>query len=121
MRTFVDTNVLVYLFDAAQPDKQERAREVVAERARAGALVLSSPVLSEFYVTVTCKLAQPLPVASAQRALADLAVYPYVTVDAALVQRSAACAAAELCSEDFQQGRSFRGVTVRDPFSTTAG
>ena len=141
MRTFVDTNVLVYLFDAAHPAKQERARDVIAQLARAGALVVSSQVLSEFYVTVTRKLAEPLPPATAVRVLADLAVYPCVAVDAALVQRAAARTAADqlsywdaliveaaveagaavLCTEDLQNGRHFQGVTVQDPFATAAG
>ena len=36
VRTFVDTNVLVYLFDAGGAGKQQRAREVVATLARDG-------------------------------------------------------------------------------------
>src|SRR5450830_1817040 len=57
---------------------------------RTSALVLSSQVLSELYVTVTRKLAYPLEPDSALRALADLAVYPVVAIDAALVQRRGA-------------------------------
>lgn len=137
MRVFVDTSVLVYLFDAEEPAKQQRAREVVSELMRTSALVLSSQVLSELYVTVTRKLAYPLEPDSALRALADLAVYPVVAIDAALVQRAAARAVAEqvaywdalileaaveagagaVYSEDLQRGRTYRGVTVQDPFA----
>jgi predicted nucleic acid-binding protein len=137
VRTFVDTNVLVYLFDAGRPPKQQRARDVVGELSRSGALVLSSQVLSEFYVTVTRKLAEPLPPDTAMRALADLAVYPCVAVDAALVQRAAARSAADqlshwdaliveaaieagaatLYSEDLQPGHRYQGVSVEDPFA----
>jgi predicted nucleic acid-binding protein len=42
VRIFVDTNVFVYLFDADEPAKQQRAREVVSELMRSGALALSS-------------------------------------------------------------------------------
>ena len=138
MRVFVDTNVLVYLFDADAPAKRQRAREVVGELAQARSLVLSSQVLSELYVTVTRKLAEPLAPARALRALADLAVYPVVAVDAALVQRAAASSQAEqiafwdalileaaveagartVYSEDLQSGRSYQGVTVLDPFAS---
>ena len=90
MRVFVDTNVFVYLFDAGAPAKQQRAREVVGELARARSLVLSSQVLSELYVTVTRKLAEPLPVEQALRAVDDLAAFPVVAVDAALGRRAAA-------------------------------
>jgi predicted nucleic acid-binding protein len=138
VRVFVDTNVLVYLFDADAPTKQERAREVVSELARNSSLVVSSQVLSELYVTVTRKLAHPLNPAAALRALADLAVFPVVAIDAALVQRAAVRAVSEqiaywdalildaaveagagtVYSEDLQQGRTYQGVTVADPFAT---
>jgi len=137
VRVFVDANVLVYLFDADEPAKQRRAREVVSELMGAGALVLSSQVLSELYVTVTRKLAYPLEPAAALRALADLAVCPVVAIDAALVQRAAARSVAEqaalwdalileaaveagagtVYSEDLRHGRTYQGVTVQDPFA----
>ena len=104
---------------------------------RGGALVLSSQVLSELYVTVTRKLAYPQEPAAALRALADLAVYPVIAIDAALVQRAAARSVAEqvaywdalileaaveagaatVYSEDLQHGRAYGGVTVLDPFA----
>jgi predicted nucleic acid-binding protein len=137
MRVFIDTNVLVYLFDTDAPAKRERAREVVSELASNSRLVVSSQVLSELYVTVTRKLASPLEPAAALRAVADLAVYPVVAVDAALVQRAAARSVAEqleywdalileaaveagaptVYSEDLQHGRTYQGVTVQDPFA----
>ena len=64
---FIDTNVLVYLFDNNAPAKQAVARELLG----AGRFVLSTQVLSEFYVTVTRKLARPLDSATASRAVAD--------------------------------------------------
>ena len=45
---FVDTNVLVYLFDADSPNKQARARELLREEA--DRIVVSVQVLGEFYV-----------------------------------------------------------------------
>lgn len=137
MRVFVDTNVLVYLFDADEPAKQQLARDVVGELMRTGTLVLSSQVLSELYVTVTRKLAYPLDPESALRALGDLAVYPVVAIDAALVQRAAVRSTAEqvtywdalileaaveagadvVYSEDLQHGRAYQGVSVVDPFA----
>ena len=137
MRVFVDTNVLVYLFDADEPAKQQLARDVVGELMRTGTLVLSSQVLSELYVTITRKLAYPLDPESALRALGDLAVYPVVAIDAALVQRAAARSTAEqvtywdalileaaveagadvVYSEDLQHGRTYQGVSVVDPFA----
>jgi len=59
---FLDTNVLVYVFDADEPEKQALARQLLRENPE---IRLSSQVLSEFYVTVTRKLARPLVPAQA--------------------------------------------------------
>lgn len=55
---FVDTNVLVYLFDNDSREKQSQARQLLKKEA--DNIVLSTQVLGEFYVTVTRKLAAPL-------------------------------------------------------------
>lgn len=129
---FLDTNVLVYLFDADAPAKQAIARELVA----AGRLVLSSQVLSEFYVTVTRKLARPLDAARASRAVTDLCALPVRDVTANLVQaairRCAAtplsywdalivetaleAGATTLLTEDLQHGQLIGTLRVHNPF-----
>ena len=68
-RAFFDTNVLVYLFDEDSPAKQTRARGLFDQSAREGLIVLSPQVLQEFYVTVTRKLARPLPPEAALEAV----------------------------------------------------
>lgn len=137
MRVFVDTNVLVYLFDADEPVKQQRAREVVGELVKTRSIVLSSQVLSELFVTVTRKLREPLPADQALRAVDDLAAFPVVAVDAELVQRATVRSAAEhvsywdalileaavdagaatVYSEDLHPGGAYQGVTVENPFA----
>jgi len=129
---FLDTNVLVYLFDADAPTKQAIARELVA----AGRLVLSSQVLSEFYVTVTRKLARPLDADHASRAVTDLCALAVRDVTASLVQaairRSAAtrlsfwdalivetaleAGATTLLTEDLQHGQVIGTLRVHNPF-----
>lgn len=59
VRTFVDTNVLVYSIDDGEPAKRRIAERVLASR-NYGEFVLSAQVLGEFYVTVTRKLAKPV-------------------------------------------------------------
>jgi predicted nucleic acid-binding protein len=61
-RIFVDTNVLVYAYDRSEPYKQERALEVLDRLALTGTGVISTQVLSEFFVAVTRKIAAPLSV-----------------------------------------------------------
>jgi predicted nucleic acid-binding protein len=135
-RTFFDTNVLVYLFDADSPGKRDRARQVFGEQTRSGRIVLSAQVLQELYVTITRKLARPLPAAEALSVLAQLSTLPLITVDGALILRAVELhqqaglsfwdglivqAALEgrcriLLSEDMQHGRKFGDLTIRNPF-----
>jgi predicted nucleic acid-binding protein len=135
-RTFLDTNVLVYLFDADSPDKQARAREVLQASLERGVAVVSTQVLQEFFVTVTRKLARPLPAAEAESALRRLMELPVVQVDPDLILAAAvsarrdrisfwdalilaaasAAGCGELLSEDLQHGRSFGGMRVVNPF-----
>jgi len=53
---FFDTNVLLYLYDRRSPEKRERASALFSEHAVARALVISTQVAQEFYVSVTKKL-----------------------------------------------------------------
>lgn len=135
-RTLFDTNVLVYLFDADSPDKQARAREALRERLESGVVVVSTQVLQEFFVTVTRKLARPLPAAEAEAALHRLMELLVVQVDPdqilaaavssrrdrisfwdALILTAAAVAGCEeVLSEDLQHGRSFGRVRIVNPF-----
>jgi predicted nucleic acid-binding protein len=134
--TFLDTNVLVYLFDRDTPDRQKRAQEVV-ETLGAQAVV-STQVLQEFYVTVTRKLARPLSEADAEAAVRDLAHLQVIDTDRELVLEAVARSRADrmsfwdalivesalrggcerVLSEDLQDGRRFDGVRIENPFTT---
>lgn len=136
MRKFFDTNVLVYLFDDDNPEKKSRAAQALSACVRDGAAVLSTQVLQEFYVSVTRKLAVPLPPDVAYRALQDLSVLPLVSIDEqlilmaarlsqsdsfsfwdALIVQSAVEAGAEvLYSEDMQHDRVIAGLRIVNPF-----
>lgn len=135
MRRFLDTNVLVYLYDRAEDHKRSRARAVLADES--ASLVLSSQVLGEFFVVVTRKLASPLSVPdaiAAVRSLADLSVVPIdaelvlaaaSTVerhqlsywDALIIEAAAASGCTELVTEDLDDGSTLRGITVVNPFA----
>jgi len=129
---FLDTNVLVYLFDADAPAKQAIARVLLT----AGPVVLSAQVLGEFYVTVTRKLRRPLDPARASRAVADLCALPVRDVtsglvlaalrrsqdsqlsywDALIVETALEAGASVLLTEDLQDGRSIAGLRIENPF-----
>jgi len=56
VRSFFDTNIVVYADDDDAPAKQRRARDLVYEHWRKGSGVVSLQVLQEYFVTVTRKL-----------------------------------------------------------------
>ena len=137
-RWFVDTNVLVYLFDGDSPDKQAKARRILEDNA--DRIVLSTQVLGEFYVTVTRKLATPLAAGPAAEAVNGLCAFPVRPLGAGLVRaavrRSASsrlsywdalivesameAGAAVLLTEDLQAGRTFDALRVVNPFANAS-
>jgi predicted nucleic acid-binding protein len=60
VKTFVDTNVLIYAHDADARAKHEVAKSVLRELWRDRTGVLSLQVLQEFYVNVTRRITSPL-------------------------------------------------------------
>jgi predicted nucleic acid-binding protein len=134
-RLFVDTNVWVCAVDVADRAKQARARAVTAP-GQGSDIVVSSQVLSEFYVVTTRKLARPLAEADAAAMVERLADLPVVSVDADLVSKAIASSrqwhisfwdaliirAAQsagcnvVLSEDLAGDREYGPVSVRDPF-----
>jgi len=135
-RSFVDTNVLVYCFDAGEPAKRKRALAILEGDIDVGDLVLSTQVLQEFYVTVTRKLKRPLAPQDALAAVQDLARLPVVQIDLAMVLASisdcqkhvlslwdtlvlhaAITAGCErVLTEDLQHGFTFGPLRVENPF-----
>ncbi|MDS4040116.1 MAG: PIN domain-containing protein [Candidatus Competibacter sp.] len=135
-RYFLDTNVLVYLFDGDAPARQTRAREIFQTYGATGQLVISTQVLQEFYVTVTRKLAKPLAPEVAYRAVQNLTtllvcqVTPELVLsaiqrslglrlsfwDALIVQAALESGAATLWSEDLQHGQIIDGLRIENPF-----
>ena len=134
VRSFFDTNVLVYADDKASPKKQRRAIELVAEQRRAGTGVVSLQVLQEYFVTVTRKLG--VDARLARRKVELLAEFDVVAPEVAdilaaidlhrlhgfsfwdaLILRSAKQAGCRvLLSEDFQDQREVDGVRIVNPF-----
>jgi predicted nucleic acid-binding protein len=142
VRAFFDTNILVYAFDSSSPRKQSRALDLFDELASKGDAVLSTQVLQEFFVVVTRKLAAPLSSEHAEEIVRQFAQLPTVVIDPdlilqaihftrahrvsfwdALLVAAAKCAgAAELLTEDLQQGQMIEGVRIVNPFiETSAG
>jgi predicted nucleic acid-binding protein len=136
VRPFVDTNVLVYAHDRDEPHKQATAHRVLDEHAHD--LVVSTQVLTEFYVATTRKLARPLDPERATRQVDELGRGTVVSVDVDLVRAAIALSrdrqlslwdalivrAAQrggcdtVLTEDLQDGAMFDGIVIRNPFRT---
>lgn len=133
-RAFVDTNVVVYSVDIAEPDKQQQAQKALTDTA---SVVVSTQVMNEFCNISTRKLRPPLPADQATAILERMAEQICVPVDADLVLRAIRAgqrwqlshwdalmveAAARqagcdvVLTEDLADGADFDGVRVENPF-----
>jgi len=132
---FLDTNVLVYAYDAGDPRKQRIAQDLVRQ-ALAGDILASSQVLAEFAATLLHKLSPAVRPVEVTGILDVLAPIKLVPTDGETVRRAIEVrarygihfydgmivAAAErggctrIWSEDLNSGQSYFGVGVEDPF-----
>ena len=136
MRTFFDTNILVYLFDADAGEKKEAASVLFQEETSSGRALLSTQVLQEFYVAVTRKLQEPLEPDAAQGVVQDLSCLPIVTInpdnvlsaigrsrkmvlsfwDALIIEAALKGGATKIITEDLQHGQIIDGLQIENPF-----
>jgi predicted nucleic acid-binding protein len=135
-RVFFDTNILVYCEDASAPIKQQTAQSLTLEALQQGSGVISAQVMSDYFVTVTRKIAHPL---SDDAAAARLRAYTAFRVeslnaqtvltavllktrhqisywDAMILASAAQAGCTTVLSEDLKHGEQYSGVTVRNPF-----
>lgn len=134
----VDTNVLIYLYDQNQPDRQSRAVEVLDQLELRGLGRLSVQNLAEFFSVSTKKLSPPL---SPSEALEQVNLFtrvwpiydltPLIVLEAGRGVRdyqlsyydAQIWATARLnqipiiFSEDFNVGASLEGVQFINPFA----
>jgi predicted nucleic acid-binding protein len=133
MSDFLDTNIVVYAFDTADPEKQRVAIDVLESGRR---LVVSTQVLLETWWVLTRRLERPLSEDAASGVIDELCRLPVVSTDADLVRRaittsrrwqlavwdaliveaarSSGCD--RILTEDLQHGQNFDGVKVANPF-----
>ena len=135
---FVDTNVVVYRYDAREPEKQRRADDWLKMLWKRRSGRLSFQVLQEGYATLTRKLKPAMATADAQRVIRALAAWRPVPVDLPILERAwflqgrfslswwdalivASAQASEcrvLLTEDLQHDQEFDSVRVVDPFAS---
>jgi predicted nucleic acid-binding protein len=133
----VDTNVLVYAYDRAEPAKQVRAHQILDWLVCVEAGALSTQVLAEFFWIVTRKLKEQLTVREARtRVEKYVQSWRVMSVTSEILLESARgavefkmpyydaqiWATAKLnqvpvvLSEDFSHGSRIEGVEFHDPF-----
>lgn len=134
VRSFFDTNVLVYTDDRSAPAKQRRALELIAEHRLAGTGVVSVQVLQEYFVAATRKLRVEPPVA--RRKVELLAEFQVVVPevedvlaaidlhrldglsfwDSLIIQTAKRGGCRQILTEDLQQTREIDGLLITNPF-----
>lgn len=133
-RTFLDSNVLVYAEDSADPVKQQTAIDLIVEHGRQRSGVVSLQVLGEYFSAVTRKLKIDPGVARSQvefysrfHVVEPTAADVFAAIDLHRLRgfsywdslivhcaRQAGCAV--LLSEDMQHGQVVDGLKIVNPF-----
>ena len=138
VRSFVDTNILVYAEDRDAKGKHEVARDLIVELWNSREGVLSVQVLQEFYVAVTRKLKKPMSAARALDVVREYLSWPVIENtgallvdavglqqkaqlsfwDAMVVQAAINGGCDKLYTEDLNAGQRLGPVLVVNPFKT---
>ena len=136
-RHFLDTNVLLYAFDAGAR-KRARAQAMIEHALETREGVISSQVVQEFLNVATRKFARPMthdeaaryfdevlePLCSIwtdadlyRRALAVRSRFGFSFYDSLIVAAAQAADCKTLYSEDLQAGQKLDGLVIVNPFS----
>lgn len=138
--TFVDTNVLTYAHDASENVRQPVAAALLQDLWQSRSGMLSTQVLSEFYVVATRKFTPPMTRREARSIIDAYAAWPVVPVDPTLIVAASALeerhrlsfwdaliieaarrgGATRLASEDLQAGRRIAGLVIENPFAPSS-
>jgi len=136
VRSFFNTNVIVYTDDSSAPAKQGRARALFREHRRSRSGVVSTQVLQEYFVTATRKLG--LSAEAARRKVELLAEFDVAKPeledilaaidlhrlhklsfwDALIVRMAKQSGCTILFSEDMPHARQIEGIRVVNPFKS---
>lgn len=135
-KIFVDTNIIVYAYDASAGNKHLKAVEIMKYLWDTGHGVVSTQVLQEFFVTATRKIPKPLDSATAKEIVKDLLKWKVVNIggelilqaidihnenkysfwDSAIIAAAIEGGAKTLFSEDLSDRHLIKGMTIKNPF-----
>ncbi len=133
---FIDTNVLIYLFDETNADKRQLAESLVYRSLRDGTGCISYQVIQETLNVVISKLGASAE--TAQRLLDDILIplwqvdptpdiyrsavslrsqFGFSFYDSLIVAASIAAGCVRLYTEDMQHGQKIQNLTIQNPFA----
>ena len=135
-KTFVDTNIIIYAYDAMAGAKHETAKKIFVELWQSGLGVLSTQVLQEFFVNVVQKIPKPIHVDQAEYIIKDfltwdvvvnddhalleaIAIYKkygYSFWDSLIIDAALKGGAKILLTEDLSDGQVIEGIMIQNPF-----
>ncbi len=137
-KCFIDTNILVYAYDASEKVKHDKAFNLLAHLGVSQIGVLSFQVLSEFFVVVTRKIERPISTSQARKIIGEFITnwevyepsastlllaldiaeeYKLNFWDSLIVAAAKGSKAVAIYSEDFQHDRVIEGIRFINPFS----
>jgi len=135
-KVFLDTNLLLYGYDAGSPVKHAVAVRLLKDLWKSGNGILSTQVLQEFFVNVTKKIPKPLSVTVGRGIVEDFLKWKIVAIegrtilraidlhekhkyafwDSLVIQSAIEGGAKWLLSEDLKDGQRIGDLTIRNPF-----
>ena len=132
--TFIDSNILVYSIDDNSPEKQRKARAIVARAIGGHGFMVSAQVINEFTNVALAKMrltlsevekfvavfkrikSVPVECGWTARALAIKAQYGTQFYDSLLLAAAEANGCDEFWSEDLNDGQLYCGIKAVNPF-----
>ena len=137
VENFLDTNILVYLFDEVDNEKRETAEHLVQQALHSETGCISYQVVQETINVITRKLNAPPEKARQllnhiltplwrvnptrtlyQRGLDLQTRYRFSFYDSLIVAAALEAGCKTLYSEDLRHGQQIEGVTITNPFRT---
>ncbi|XOF34795.1 MAG: PIN domain-containing protein [Candidatus Electrothrix sp. YB6] len=133
-KIFIDTNLIVYANDRRDPQKQQKAIELIKELMGVGLGVISSQVLQEYANTALTKLHQNHTIVLRQlnllesfevvllkpvlvrRAIEIKSSYGISFWDSCIISAAEAAGCDSIYSEDLSSGQYYSGMKLVNPF-----
>jgi predicted nucleic acid-binding protein len=134
VKSFFDTNILLYMYSDADASKQRIARQVYRTEVTAGSLLLSTQVVQEFYAAATRKLAMPKTIARRltesfldlplvvittpiiRSAFENETTYKIAFWEALILAAAQSGGAGVVYTEDLNHGQQYGSVSACNPF-----